>query len=77
MNLFVLFVDPTTYSKPHIVVQFILQIQGQFKIQPRGVLFAGAEVSEPMKLGLLAKGYVRLVATRRFAGCVFSHCPLI
>jgi hypothetical protein len=40
------------------VFQLILQIQGKFKRQPRGVLYAGAEVSEPMKLGLLAKGYV-------------------
>jgi hypothetical protein len=41
-----------------IVFKFILQIQGKFKRQPRGILYAGAEVSEPMKLGLLTKGYV-------------------
>jgi hypothetical protein len=40
--------------------QLILQIQGKFKRLPQGVLYAGAEVSQPMKLGLLAKGYVDL-----------------
>ena len=36
----------------------IVQVQGKFKTQPQGILYAGGEVSEPMKLGLLAKGYV-------------------
>ena len=39
-----------------LATQFILQIQGKFKRDPRGVLYVGAEVSEQMKLGLLAKG---------------------
>ena len=47
----------STYTY-YLLVQFVLQIQGKFKRQPRGVLYAGSEVSEPMKLGLLAKGYV-------------------
>lgn len=36
--------------------RMIIQIQGKFKYQPKGVVYAGAEVSEQMKLGLLAKG---------------------
>ena len=36
----------------------IVQVQGKFKTQPKGILFAGGEVSDPMKLGLLAKGCV-------------------
>ena len=34
----------------------IVQVQGKFKQQPRGILYAGGEISDPMKLGLLAKG---------------------
>jgi len=34
----------------------IFQLQGKFKRVPKGTLFAGAEVSEQMKLGLVSKG---------------------
>jgi hypothetical protein len=34
----------------------VLQMQGKFKYKPEGVVFAGMEVSNPMKLGLLASG---------------------
>lgn len=36
--------------------RMIVQIQGKFKYQPQGVVYAGAEVSDQMKLGLLTKG---------------------
>lgn len=34
----------------------IVQVQGKFKTKPKGILYAGGEISEPMKMGLLAKG---------------------
>jgi hypothetical protein len=34
----------------------VIQIQGKFKYQPVGIVFAGAEVSEQMKLGMLVRG---------------------
>jgi len=34
----------------------IVQVQGKFKYKPQGILYAGGEISEPMKLGLVAKG---------------------
>ena len=36
--------------------RIIVQVQGKFKKKPKGILYAGGEVSDPMKLGLLAKG---------------------
>jgi hypothetical protein len=36
--------------------RLVVQIQGQFKYEPKGVVYAGAEVSDPMKLGLITKG---------------------
>ena len=40
----------------HASLQLIIQIQGKFKRKPNGVVYAGAEVSDQMKLGLVAKG---------------------
>jgi Protein of unknown function (DUF1769) len=34
----------------------IVQVQGKFKREPKGSLYAGGEISDPMKLGLLARG---------------------
>lgn len=34
----------------------IIQVQGKFKQKPQGVVYAGGEITEPMKLGLVAKG---------------------
>jgi len=36
--------------------RIIIQIQGKFKYEPSGVVYAGAQVSKQMKLGLLTKG---------------------
>jgi hypothetical protein len=36
--------------------RLVIQIQGQFKYEPKGVVYAGAEVSDPMKLGLITRG---------------------
>jgi len=36
--------------------RIIIQIQGKFKREPSGIVYAGAEVSEQMKLGLLTRG---------------------
>jgi hypothetical protein len=36
--------------------RLVIQIQGKFKYKPTGVVFAGAEVSEQMKLGMLVRG---------------------
>jgi Protein of unknown function (DUF1769) len=36
--------------------RILVQLQGQFQRCPKGTVFAGAEVSDPMKLGLLARG---------------------
>jgi Protein of unknown function (DUF1769) len=36
--------------------RILVQLQGQFKLCPKGTVYAGAEVSDPMKLGLLARG---------------------
>jgi Protein of unknown function (DUF1769)/Protein of unknown function, DUF547 len=33
-----------------------INVQGQFKTVPKGVVYAGAEISQPMKLGLITKG---------------------
>lgn len=34
----------------------IIQIQGKFLRKPRGIVYAGAQVSDPMKLGLITRG---------------------
>ena len=34
----------------------ILQLQGKFRYVPQGMVYAGAEVSQPMKLGLVTRG---------------------
>jgi hypothetical protein len=36
----------------------IVQVQGKFKRKPQGILYAGGEITDPMKLGLISKGYV-------------------
>lgn len=36
--------------------RLVIQIQGKFKYKPVGIVFAGAEVSEQMKLGMLVRG---------------------
>ena len=36
--------------------RFVFQLQGKFKRLPRGIVYAGAEISDPMKIGLVAKG---------------------
>jgi len=41
--------------------RIIMQIQGKFKRQPRGLLYFGGEVSEQMKLGLVGKGMSNLL----------------
>ena len=39
----------------------ILQLQGKFKYKPTGTIFAGMEISDPMKLGLIANGLSNLI----------------
>lgn len=41
--------------------RLILQVQGQFKREPQGVIYAGAEVSKPMKLGLVTRGLCKIL----------------
>jgi hypothetical protein len=36
--------------------RMVIQIQGKFKHEPQGVVYAGAEVSNQMKMGVLARG---------------------
>ena len=36
--------------------RFVFQLQGKFKRTPRGTVYAGAEISDPMRIGLVAKG---------------------
>jgi len=36
--------------------RMIVQVQGKFNYRPKGIIYAGAEVSNQMKLGLLSKG---------------------
>jgi hypothetical protein len=47
--------------------RIVFQIQGKLKYEPAGVIYAGAEVSNPMKLGLITRGLasvlLRLVET--------------
>lgn len=39
----------------------ILQLQGKLKYTPTGTVFAGMEISDPMKLGLIANGLCNLI----------------
>jgi len=39
----------------------IMQLQGKLKYKPTGTLFAGMEISEPMKLGLIANGLCNII----------------
>lgn len=41
--------------------RIVLQIQGKFKREPEGMIYAGAEVSEQMKLGLLTRGLCKVL----------------
>jgi hypothetical protein len=39
----------------------IMQLQGKLKYTPTGTVFAGMEISDPMKLGLIANGLCNLI----------------
>eukprot|EP00531_Pseudo-nitzschia_arenysensis_P000303 CAMPEP_0116152178 /NCGR_PEP_ID=MMETSP0329-20121206/20509_1 /TAXON_ID=697910 /ORGANISM="Pseudo-nitzschia arenysensis, Strain B593" /LENGTH=1144 /DNA_ID=CAMNT_0003648875 /DNA_START=109 /DNA_END=3543 /DNA_ORIENTATION=- len=39
----------------------IMQLQGKFKYKPTGTIYAGMEISDPMKLGLIANGLCNLI----------------
>jgi len=39
----------------------VMQLQGKFKYKPTGTVFAGMEISDPMKLGLIANGLCNLI----------------
>lgn len=39
----------------------VLQLQGKLKYKPTGTIFAGMEISDPMKLGLIANGLCNLI----------------
>ena len=39
----------------------IIQLQGKFKYKPQGVLYAGAEISEQMQLGLVTSGLSKML----------------
>ena len=41
--------------------RFVFQLQGKFKRVPQGTLYAGGEISDQMKLGLVAKGICGLL----------------
>ena len=41
--------------------RIILQFQGKFKRKPKGIVFAGAELSDPMNLGLVTKGVASIL----------------
>lgn len=41
--------------------RFVFQLQGKFKRVPQGTLYAGGEISNQMKLGLVAKGICGLL----------------
>jgi hypothetical protein len=36
--------------------RILVQVQGRFRRRPEGTVYAGAEVSDPMRVGLLARG---------------------
>jgi len=39
----------------------VMQLQGKLKYKPTGAIFAGIEISDPMKLGLIASGLCNLI----------------
>jgi len=39
----------------------VLQLQGKLKYKPAGTIYAGMEISDPMKLGLIANGLCSLI----------------
>jgi hypothetical protein len=41
--------------------RIVLNVQGQFKRQPQGTVFAGAEISQHMKLGLIGRSLAQLL----------------
>lgn len=41
--------------------RIIFQLQGKLKYKPTGTIYAGMEVSDPMKLGLIANGLCNLI----------------
>jgi len=41
--------------------RLMIQIQGKFKKEPKGIVYAGAEVSEAMKLGLVTRGICQVL----------------
>jgi hypothetical protein len=43
--------------------RIIIQIQGKFQYLPQGVVYAGAEITELMKLGLVTKGLSKILLT--------------
>ena len=52
----------------------IINVQGQFKSVPQGIVYAGAEVSQPMRLGLVIKGIctILLKLVERFNSNIHS-----
>jgi hypothetical protein len=41
--------------------RLIIQLQGKFKRQPRGMVYAGAQVSNPLQLGLVTRGLASIL----------------
>jgi len=39
----------------------VMQLQGKLKYKPTGTIFSGMEISDPMKLGLIANGFCNLI----------------
>lgn len=54
--------------------RLVINLQGKFKYQPTGVVYAGAEISKPMKLGLVTRALagVLLKLVDRFISGVHS-----
>jgi len=53
--------------------RLILQVQGKFKREPKGTLYAGGEISKPLKLGLVTKGLSSLILKLLKAFCNDVH----
>lgn len=41
--------------------RLVINLQGSFKRKPQGVVYAGAEISDPMKLGLVTRGLCKVL----------------
>jgi hypothetical protein len=41
--------------------RLVMQLQGKLKYEPQGPLYAGMEISDPMKLGLMASGICNII----------------